>query len=165
MSFEEIYKKNYSIVFGFLVSMTKNRTLAEELTAETFYKAIQNIEKYDGKYKISSWLCQIAKNEYFKYYKSHKKLTNMEALEEIPENVPGLEEMFIDKDMALKIHSLLHKMEEPYKEVFTLRLFAELSFQQIGDILGKSENWARVIFYRAKIKIVKQMEESYGEEM
>ena len=165
MSIEEIYKENYEIVFGFLFSMTKNRALAEELTAETFYKAILHIKQYDGRYKISSWLCQIAKNEFFKYYKSHKRLTNMEELGDCREDKLGLEEMFVDKALAMEIHSLLHKLEEPYKEVFNLRLFAELSFEQIGTILGKSENWARVTFYRAKIKIIKQMEEKHGEKM
>ncbi len=165
VSIENIYKENYPIVFGFLVSLTKDRALAEELTAETFYKAIIYIKKYDGKYKISSWLCQIAKNEYFKYYNSHKKLIGWYEMGESLEDKPGLDEMFIDKNFAMEIHSLLHKLEEPYKEVFNLRIFAELSFHQIGTILDKSENWARVTFYRAKIKIIKQMEEKYGEEM
>ena len=159
VSIEDIYQENYGIVYGFLLNITKNSFLGEELTALTFYMAIENIKQYDGTHRISSWLCQIAKNEFYKNHRLNKRFTSMDNLEAL--TIPGksMEELLSDKELSIKIHTLIHKLNEPYKEVFNLRVFAELTFQEIGFILGKSENWARVTFYRAKVKILMEMED------
>lgn len=158
MPFEELYKENYNIVYGYLFSLCKNPSLSEELTAETFFKALKNYKQYNGKSKISTWLCSIARNEYYKYYNKHYRLKSIEETEDIPDT-ETIEEMVQDKATALKIHELLHQMDEPYKEVFILRVFAELSFRDIGIVLKRTESWARVTYYRAKVKLLEQMEE------
>ncbi len=158
MSIEELYRENYNYVYGYLLTLTKNHNLAEELTADTFFKAIEHIHQYNGIHKISSWLCQIAKHEYFRYYKNHKRICDLSDNDDIPFTDKKLEDIFIDKALTLQIHKLLHDLKEPYKEVFNLRVFAELSFSDIGSILNQSENWARVTFYRAKLKLLQQME-------
>lgn len=161
MNFEELYRQYYKIVYGYLFTLCKNESLCEELTAETFFRAFQSYRQYDGKHKVSSWLCQIAKNEYFKYYNKHKRLKYLEETDDIPD-CSEFEQVLIDKSTAIKLHKLLHKLSEPYKEVFILRVFAELSFAEIAAVLEKTENWARVTYYRAKIKLLQQMEDENG---
>lgn len=126
MSEEEIYRDNYKIVYGYLLSLTKNVRLSEEIVSDVFYKAIKNIDKFDGKCKIFTWLCQIAKNEYFKYYNRAKKYNELYENEQDDYN---FEKNFVDKETAMEIHLYLHKLQEPYKEIFSLRVFAELSYQ------------------------------------
>ncbi len=157
---EEIYKKFYHIVYGYLFNLCKDKNIAEELSAETFFKAIQNYKKFDGKGKVSTWLCQIAKNEYFRFYNKNKNINSLETVGDIT-NTTQFEDLFEDKSMAIKIHKHLHSMQEPYKEVFILRVFAELSFAEIAVVLDKTENWARVIYYRAKQKLLAEMEDIY----
>lgn len=157
MSIEDLYKNNYNIVYGYLLTLSKNQAVAEELTSNVFYKAVTHIDSFDGTCKISSWLCQIAKNEYFKYYNKNKKFAEYDRESEQVVAECDVEKMFIDRELALQIHRLLHKLDEPYKEVFVLRVFAELSFAEIGDVFEKSESWARVTFHRAKVKIITQM--------
>ena len=160
MLFEELYRENYKIVYGFLLNLCKNRDLAEELTAETFFRAFNHHKSFDGKVKISTWLCQIAKNEYFRYYKKLKKQIPLNGAEDFSEDFFS-EDAVIDKDTALSIHKTLHNLKEPYKEVFVLRVFANLSYKEIGIIFEKTENWARVTYYRAKINLLKMMEENH----
>lgn len=157
MSIEDLYKNNYNIVYGYLLALSKNQAVAEELTSNVFYKAVTHINSFDGACKISSWLCQIAKNEYFKYYNKNKKFADYDKESEQVVAECDVEKMFIDKELAMQIHRLLHKLDEPYKEVFVLRVFAELSFAEIGDVFEKSESWARVTFHRARVKIITQI--------
>lgn len=157
MPFEEIYKQNYRIVYGYLFTLCNNENLAEELSAETFYKAFLNFSHFRGESKLSTWLCQIAKNEYLRYIRKNKRTQTITS--ELPDD-KYFEERIQDKDTALRLHRLLRTLDEPYKEVFTLRIFAELSFYEIGQVIGKSENWARVTYYRAKIRLKQQMEDS-----
>lgn len=157
MSIEDLYKNNYNIVYGYLLTLSKNQAVAEELTSNVFYKAVTHINSFDGACKISSWLCQIAKNEYFKYYNKNKKFADYDKESEQVVAECDVEKMFIDKELAMQIHRLLHKLDEPYKEVFILRVFAELSFAEIGDVFEKSESWARVTFHRARVKIITQI--------
>lgn len=157
MSIEDLYKNNYNIVYGYLLTLSKNQAVAEELTSNVFYKAVTHINSFDGECKISSWLCQIAKNEYFKYYNKNKKFADYDKESEQVVAECDVEKMFIDKELAMQIHRLLHKLDEPYKEVFVLRVFAELSFAEIGDVFEKSESWARVTFHRARVKIITQI--------
>ena len=64
-----------------------------------------------------------------------------------------------DKELAILIHRYIHELGEPYKEVFNLRVFAELPFKEIGGLFGKSDAWARVTFARAKLKVIERMEQ------
>lgn len=128
--------------------------MAEELTQQTFFKALKSIDKFEGKCKLYVWLCQIAKNSYLAYLNKHKRLIHTDEIaEESTEREESFEAKLLISESSLEIHKVLHNLEEPYKEVFSLRIFGELSFIQIGEIFGKSESWARVTFFRAKLKI------------
>lgn len=151
-AFDEIYKLYVNDVFRYLMCLTGNEEISEELTQETFYKAYKNIDRFEGKCKISVWLCQIAKNSYFSY----KKKTNLKNCDILDQSITApinIQEEFIQSHNVISLHKILHTLEEPYKEVFTLKMFGELSYQQISEIFGKSESWARVTYYRAKEKI------------
>lgn len=150
MDFEQIYRLYFRDVYAFMLSLSRNETIAEEITQQTFYKALQNIDQYKEKCKMSVWLCQIAKNTYFTYIEKQKRL-QPELTERHDDK--SVEEGFLKKEKAFYLHQLLHDLEEPYKEVFTLRIFGELPFVQIGLLFGKTESWARVTFHRAKKKI------------
>ncbi|RUS57004.1 DNA-directed RNA polymerase subunit sigma [Kurthia sp. 3B1D] len=150
MNFEQIYRLYFRDVYAFMLSLSRNETIAEEITQQTFFKALQNIDQYKQKCKMSVWLCQIAKNTYFTYLEKQKRLHP--ELEERQDD-KSVEQDLMKKENAFYLHQLLHDLEEPYKEVFTLRIFGELPFLQIGLLFGKTESWARVTFYRAKKKI------------
>ena len=157
--FEELYKENYKIMYGYLFSLSKNETISEDLTSETFLKAFAKISAFKGDSKISTWLCQIAKNEYLQYLRKQKKSEPIEEHTDI-EAPERIEEIVQDKSMAIIIHKLLHDLEEPYKEVFILKVFAELNYKDIACVLNKSETWARVTYYRARIKIIERLGET-----
>ena len=160
MLFEELYEENYKIVYGYLFSLSKNETISEDLTSETFLKAFAKLSSFKGGSKISTWLCQIAKNEYLQYLRKQKRLEPIEDHTEL-EASDRLEDMVQDKAMAIEIHKLLHQLEEPYREVFILKVFAELSYGEIAVILDKNETWARVTYYRARIKIIERLGEKH----
>ena len=153
INFEEIYSKYYKSIYSYLVAMTKEINIAEEITQETFFKALKNIDKYDPNKKMLTWLCEIAKNTYFTYLKKNKKNIELDKNEFESDSEQNIIDKIIDNEDNIKILKILHKLEEPYKEVFSLRVYSELSFKQIGEIFGKNENWARVTYYRSKLKI------------
>jgi RNA polymerase sigma-70 factor (ECF subfamily) len=158
-SVEALYDKYFHDVYLYLKSLTRSDDLAEELTQETFFKAMKSTSQYRGDCDIRVWLCQIAKNTFFTAAKKSKRTTDDEIPETIADNTVSIEDSLIDKSQVMEIHKILHNMEPTYKEVFTLRVFGELSFSQIGEIFEKTESWARVTFHRAKLKIINEMEE------
>lgn len=135
-NFEDIYKKYYSSLNKYLFSLTKNEDLAEELTQETFFKALKNISKYDEKYKMLTWLCQIGKNTYYSLYKKDKKIEVLD--DSIPSEENEIVDKIIDSETNKELLKIIHSLDEPYKEVFTLRNYGELSFKEISDIFGKT---------------------------
>lgn len=152
-SLEEIYKLYSRKVFLFLLSKTNNEQLAEELTQETFFQAIQCIDRFEGSSSVLTWLCGIAKNVWLKYLRKHQELSIIEdAILEI-EDKKLIEVQWEQKEIL----QLIHSMNEPMREVMYLRLISNLSFSEIGEIIGKSENWTRVTFFRGKQKIVKEI--------
>lgn len=154
--FEEIYNAYFRDVYRYCLSLCRNESTAEEITQETFFKALKNIDSFAGKSSLYVWLCQIAKNTYFSHCKKEKHLIHDSELDSLtaPDD---LEEQFLSKDTAFRIHQCLHALPEPYKEVFSLRLFGQLPFAQIGLLFGKTESWARVIYHRARLKIKEEM--------
>ena len=160
MNIEELYRTYFDIVYRYIRSISRDESLAEEVTQETFFKALKKIDQFRGECDVRVWLCQIAKNTLYDYLKKQKKqLTGTEQLEKT-ESGSGelLEEKLAQRSQAMEIHKVLHGLSEPYKEVFSLRTFGELSFREIGMIFGKSENWARVTYYRARVKIREELE-------
>ena len=160
INFEEIYCKYYKSIYKYLVTITGKSNIAEEITQETFFKAMKRINTYDPNKKMLTWLCQIAKNTYFSEYKRHRKIQELDECETIVDDEKSIIEKIIDNEDNINILKILHELDEPYKEVFSLRVYCELSFRQIGEIFGKSENWARVTYYRSKLKIKEKLNES-----
>ncbi len=155
--FEKIYIRYFNDVFLFLRKLSKDDGIAEEITSETFFKAMRSIDTFRGEVDIRIWLCQIAKNCYFSHLKKQQKVVDIDDVE-FADNRDTIEEQILNQSEAMQIHLLLHDLDEPYKEVFMLRVFGELSFKQIADIFHKTDNWACVTYHRARNKIIKQME-------
>jgi RNA polymerase sigma-70 factor (ECF subfamily) len=147
---EQIYEQYFQDVYLFALSLCRDQQLAEEITQETFVKAVKNIGQFKGNCKISVWLCQIAKNTYFTFMDKQTRFQPGDFQEKVRGSSHSIEQSLIDKTEALRIHKLLHSLKEPYKEVFTLRVFGELSFLHISEVFGKTESWARVTFHRAR---------------
>lgn len=150
---ETIFEKHYSDVFRYLRGLTGSEDLAEELTQECFYRAVKSVKDFRGDCDVRVWLCQIGKNLYYEQQRKRKKNVSLEEMTEDaePEDLsPPFESLLLDKELALQIHTVLHQMKEPYKEVFSLRVFGELGFQEIGALFDKSAHWACVTYHRAK---------------
>ena len=153
--FDKIYTEYFSAVYKFVLNLCQNPELAEEITQESFFKALKNIDRFKGDSSLSTWLCIIAKNTFYSYAKKHNRQIDYPF--DVLMSDENIEEKFADQETAYRIHKVLHKLNEPYKEVFWLRIFGELSFAQIGEIFEKTENWARVTYYRAKIMIREEL--------
>ena len=154
--FEKLFDENREFIFKYLMKMTQNISLSEELTQETFFRAYMNYASLRNKEKASVWLCQIAKNTYFAYLNEQKKRDSFDTLENLTDGT-DIEESFVQKELSKKALHCLHELEEPYKEIFMLSVFGGFSLKDISTIFGKSESWARVTFYRAKQKLLERM--------
>lgn len=155
-SFEDVYRKYIKEVYYFLRKLSESEEVAEELTQQTFAIAFEKLETFRGECKLSVWLCQIAKHEYYAWVKRQKRYTN----EWKEEQATGKNDMLkdvIDQEDGKQIRKILHDLQEPYKEVFMLRTMGEVSYKDIGQLFSKSESWARVTYYRAKKLIVEKM--------
>ncbi len=133
MDFDKIYQLYFKDVFIYIRSLSINEDVAEEITQETFVKALKSIDNFDGSKDIRAWLFTIAKNTYFTYYKRQKIFADSEVPDEIPSIESSLVDHFLNEESAFLIHRFLHSMDEPYKEVFSLRVFGELPFEKIGE--------------------------------
>jgi len=161
--FEEIYARYLSSVYNYARRLTGNTDTAEELTAETFYKALKNLSRYDeSKADMRIWLCQIAKNTWISQCRKQGRELPLDSETQeyqVPAQGISIERVLEDQEAARRLHALLHEMDEPYKEVFALRVFGELPFAQIAEVFGCTESWARVTFMRAKRKLQQKMED------
>lgn len=155
-SFEKAYNEYYTPVYRYIFSMCKDKYTAEEITQETFFKALKNIEKYDPSQKMLTWLCAIAKNTWLSVVKKSGKFE--ELSETLADDEESVLDRIIDSEDSLEILRVLHNLPEPYKEVFTLRTLGSFSFKKIGAVFGKTESWARVTYFRSKSMIKELME-------
>ncbi|MHC5249275.1 RNA polymerase sigma factor [Enterococcus sp. LJL90] len=155
---DELYQEYGELVYRFLLGLTNDELLAEDLTQETFYQAIKSLENFQGNSKVSTWLCQISKNLWRQHMAKNKqhKVTD-ELLASYADDDPRPDEQLLHSENKVRIYQIIHELSEIKKEVVLLRMTNDFSFREIGDIFGKSENWARVTFYRAKQKIVERM--------
>lgn len=154
---EQYYRMYYMQVYSYVMTLVKKSDMAEEITQQTFFNAISGKSKFKGQSNEITWLCAIAKNLAVDEFRKTSRWTDL------PEEVAcekDISEDMVNREMSLQIHVILHNLEEPYKEVFQLRIFGDLSFADIGKIFGKTENWARVTFHRGKLKIKERMEEN-----
>ncbi len=158
--FEQIYTTYFNDVYLYILRLSGDKHMAEEITSDTFFKAMRSIKNFRGECELRVWLCQIAKNCYF----SHKK--KFARFDEFPDDDDNalldtslsIEEQLANKDLAQQIRKHLHTIPEPYKEVFMWRTFADLSFKQIAQIFHKTENWACVTYHRARKMILERLE-------
>ena len=155
LAMEQIYKEHAQTVYRYLLSITRDAHLSEELTQETFYQAVRSVDKYDKSCKMSTWLCGIAKNVWRTYQRKHP------VMDEIGEHIPQkdqTEEIVFANLSKVELFKKLQHLQGDTKDVMYFRLFGELSFKEIGEILGKTENWARVTYYRGKERLRKELE-------
>ncbi len=167
MDIEKLYREYFTPVYRYTLSLVHDPDMAEEITQETFFRALKKINDYRGEASLKVWLCQIARNLSFDSLKRQSKTTALTKHDddesddyELPagsESDP--EEQLLRKQTAMKIHRILHDLKEPYKEVFQLRTFGDLSFAEIGELFGKSESWARVTYYRSRMMIKEELDE------
>lgn len=152
-SMDKIYQQYAQMVYKFLLSRTYNPDLAEELTQETFYQAIRTIDRFDESCQLSTWLCAIAKNVYHTWQRKHPEVV---TLEEYTKTCDSAEEDVLQSLDRIELMKKLHLCPETFREILYMRLFGDLSFKEIGEIMGRSENWARVNFYRGKERLRKE---------
>ena len=150
---EKIYEQYFETINKYLFCLTKDWDIAEELTSETFYRAVKKINTYKGECKISTWLCQIAKNLYYDEVRKNKKIINIDYDFSRIEAEDRTEEQVISKEEKVILYKRLQKLDEKTREVIYLRITGEFTFKEIGEILNKTENWARIAFYRGKEKL------------
>jgi RNA polymerase sigma-70 factor (ECF subfamily) len=155
LSMEETYKAHSQTVYRYLLSLTHNAALSEELTQETFYQAVKSVARYDGSCKVSTWLCAIAKNALRSYRRKH---TPAQPLDEVSTMTGSPEAEMLAGIARVELIKKLRLLDGEMREVMYLRLFGDLSFREIGDILLRTENWARVSYYRGKEKLKKELE-------
>ena len=156
--FETIYRDYFRDVELYLRAICRDNHLAEELTEQVFFQALKALPKFRGDCDIRTWLCAMGRNCYLSHLRKSKPTEDIDELR-IPDPRQGIEERLLDRDQAMTIHRVLHTLKEPYKEVFSLRIFGQLSFEDIGSIFGKTANWACVTYHRARQKIRREMEE------
>ena len=157
---DEVYSKFSGTVTSYLLRLCGNQQLAEELTQETFYQAVRCIGRFDGKSSISTWLCSIARHLYYDYLRKQKPTVPVTDTIPSPEDFTDRIE---NRDQAMHAHRVLHALEEPFREVFTLRTFCDLSHSQIAALFGKSESWSRVTYFRARQMLQKAIREDHHE--
>lgn len=153
---EKLYDAYYMRVFSYAMTMAKDRHLAEEIAQETFFRAFSKLKDFRGESDTATWLCAIAKNLYSDEKRRQGRFAGMP--EDAVSREAGVEQAVAERDESFRVHMALHGLEEPFREVFELRVFGELSFQQIGTIFSKTENWARVTYHRARMKLRERME-------
>ncbi|MCM1264418.1 MAG: sigma-70 family RNA polymerase sigma factor [Butyrivibrio sp.] len=160
MEFEQIYRTYFKSVYLYILKLSGNKHLAEEITSETFLKAMKSIGDFRGECDMRVWLCQIAKNAYYSYLKRSNRIVNIDEaeLQNVADVNVSIEERLGTQEEVRKIRKVLHTMSNPYKEVFMWRVFGELSFKEIGTLYGKTDNWACVTYHRAKKMIQSRLE-------
>lgn len=160
--FEQIYRAYFTDVYLYIRKLSGDEQIAEEITSETFFRAMRALKSFRGDCDIRIWLCQIAKNCYYSHLKQSGRTQSIddESFSELPGTEESIEEQLLHREDAMRIRAVVHTLPEPYREVFLWRVFAELSFREIGRLFRKSDNWACVTFHRARTMIKQRMEES-----
>lgn len=161
MEFEQIYNTYFKSVYLYVMQLSGNEHIAEEITSDTFFKAINSIDKFRGECDMRVWLCQIAKNTYFSYLKKNRKELSIDEsdLRNVADPNAHVDTQISEQEEARLIRKILHDMAAPYKEVFMWRVFGELSFKEIGELYEKTDNWACVTYHRARKMIQNRLEE------
>ena len=165
MEFEQIYSTYFESVYRYIWKLSGDEHIAEEITSETFLKAMKSIEDFRGDCDMRVWICQIAKNTYYSYMKKSHRMVSVDEIEiqSITDSNAFIEEQIGIQEEIRQIRKMLHMMSDPYKEVFMWRVFGEMSFKEIGALYGKTDNWACVTYHRARKMIQDRLEENDDE--
>ena len=165
MEFEEIYRSYFKSVYHYAWQLSGDEHIAEEITSEAFFKAINSIDGFRNECDMRVWLCQIAKNSYYSYLKKNKRVLSIDEaeLQSAAAEDANIDTKLGEREDVRRIRMILHGMAEPYREVFMWRVFGELSFREIGDLYGKSDHWACVTYHRARKMIQRRLEGSEHE--
>jgi len=160
IDYAQLYDLYFHDVYRYLLRLSGDSHLAEDITSDTFFRAMRAIDSFRGECDVRVWLCQIARNCYFSYLKKNSRVQSMDddAWRTIPDSAPSVEDDYARKEEVARIEAALHELREPYREVFMWRVYAELSFRQIAGIFGKTENWACVTYHRARNMIKERLE-------
>ena len=160
MDYEKLYQACYMQVYSYVMTLAKNRELAEEITQDTFYRAMSARSSFRRESSELTWLCSIARNLFYDEMRRHRRSACLpQSVDAAAED--DVENTVVNRDTAYRIYSVLHGLEDPYREVFSLRVFGELPFAQIASIFGKTESWARVTYHRARLKVRERMEDNH----
>lgn len=155
MEMDAVYREYSTFVYKYLMSLCHDESVAEELTQETFCRAIRSVHRFDGSCKVTTWLCQIAKHIWYQELAKKKQEHTSPLEEQLLSDQKSPEEEICVRQEKMELFRKIHLLNEQEKEVVLLRLTGAFSFREIGELFEKSENWARVTFYRAKQKLVK----------
>lgn len=150
---DEIYRRHAATVYKYLLSLCHDAHTAEELTQETFYQAVRSIGRFDGSCQVSTWLCQIAKHLFYRDLRKRRREAPLPEEEGALPPLPSAEEAALAQLGRLELLRRVHELPEPGREVVYLRIFGSLSFREIASVLGRSETWARVTYYRCKERL------------
>ncbi len=170
IAMDDVYREYSNMIFRYLLTLCGDEHLAEELTQETFYQAVRSADRYDGTCKVTTWLCAIAKNKWKEHLRRHPSTVPLE--ESLLETGPGVsgmhtgadsqaasaEDAFLTKTDEIEIHTAIHRLADPVREVVQLRLLGGLSFKEIAEVMDRTEEWARVTYYRGKLSLRKELE-------
>ena len=164
--FEQLYNTYFNDVYLYILRLSGNEHTAEEITSDTFFKALKSIDSFRGDCEVRVWLCQIAKHCYYSHIRKNSRTEHIDEseMQEIPDLAPNVSEEYARKDEIKQIQKILHDITEPYKEVFMWRVYAELSLKEIAQIFGKNENWACVTYHRARKMVKERLEDENRED-
>lgn len=157
MDIEKIYRIYFDDLYRFLLYLCKNKEVAQDICSESFIKSMKNIENVEDS-KVKFYLFQIGKNTYYNYYNKNKRILLTENIEDFDLALESFEKDFLEKENLTALEKAIENLENPYKDVVKLRLNG-LSFKEIGEIYHKNQNWACVVYHRAKEKLKLLLEE------
>ena len=162
-SFEEMFSRYFGRVYKFALKLTRSTEQAEDITQQTFYRALEKIDTFEGRSDVGTWLCSIAKNEYFDRCRRNREQSHDPGSHVFGRTSGDVADDVLQEHQRMQIHRHLHELDEPYREVFMLRVFGELKYAQIASLFGKTESWARVTYYRAKMELQNRIKEEEHE--
>ncbi|MBR6812283.1 MAG: RNA polymerase sigma factor [Oscillospiraceae bacterium] len=155
-AFQNVYEEYSKPVYKFLLALTCSEDMAEELLQETFYQAFKHIDRFEGKCSLYTWLCCIGKNAWYKELR-RRRTRKIESLDDAVLTQTSAEEAIIKKEMYMRIQKAIRELDEPYRDVFILHAVGAVKFKEIAAVYQKSENWARVVYFRAKQRIAQEV--------
>ena len=160
--FDDLYKTQGKPVYRFLLRLTGDEHMAEELLQETFYQAFVHIDRFEGRSSLYTWLCCIGKNAWLKECRRRSRYADIPYEElTLADPSPTPEKVMLHREQSRRLRQAVLELEDPHREVFVLHIYGGLKLKEIAALHQKSESWARVTYFRAR----KQIQEVLTDEM